>query len=130
MPGDALPPAIERMLELWNGGDVDPDDVYAPTPDDVRPTIAKYRAAFPDLRWAVDEWFRAGERYVLRMHATGTHTGAPFESELGTAKATGAAFRIDGIEVVEIRDDRVVAGWQVWDLAPLYECLGARLPSR
>ena len=58
----------------------------------------------------------------------GTHTGAPFESELGTAVATGAAFTIDGIEVVEIREDRIVGGWQVWDMGPLYERLGARLP--
>jgi predicted ester cyclase len=130
MTEDVLPPVIERMLELWNGGHVDPADVYDATPDDVRPTIAKYRAAFPDLNWVVDEWFPAGDRYVLRMHASGTHTGAPFESELGTAAATGAAFTIDGIEVVEIRDDRIVDGWQVWDLAPLYEGLGARLPSR
>ena len=96
-------------------------------PEDVLPTIAKYRAAFPDLLWVVDQWFRAGERYVLRMHASGTHTGAPFESELGTAEATGAAFTIHGIEVVEIRDDRVVDGWQVWDLGPLHAALGARV---
>src|SRR2546423_15703263 len=127
MTGDVLPPVIERMLELWNGGDVDPDDVYDPTPDDVRPTLVKYRAAFPDLSWVVDEWFRGGERYVLRMHATGTHTGAPFESQLGTVAATGGVFRIDGIEVVEIRDGRIVDGWQVWNMGPLYEALGARL---
>ena len=42
-----LPPVLERMLELWNGGDVDPDNVYDPTPDDLRPTLAKYLAAFP-----------------------------------------------------------------------------------
>jgi len=33
------------MLDLWNGADVDPADVYAHKPEDVLPTIAKYRSA-------------------------------------------------------------------------------------
>ena len=74
------------MLALWNGGEADPAEVYARgctvdggvttfDPEEVVPEIAKYRSAFPDLRWTVDQWFAAGERYVLRMHASGTHTG-------------------------------------------------------
>jgi predicted ester cyclase len=115
------------MLDLWNGADVDPADVYARTPEDVLPTIAKYRSAFPDLRWAVDESFAVGDRYVLRMHATGTHTGEPFESEIGTAEATGGTFTMEGIEVLEIRDDRIADARQVWDVGPLYAALGARV---
>jgi predicted ester cyclase len=118
------------MLALWNGQDDDPAEVYGDVPDDVPATIARYRSAFPDLCWVVDEWFAAGGRYVLRMRASGTHTGTPFESELGTAQPTGGSFTIHGIEVHEVRGDRIVDGWQVWDLGPLYEALGARLPSR
>jgi ketosteroid isomerase-like protein len=124
---DELPAVLVRMLALWNGGAIDPAEVYAAPADDLVPTVAGYRAAFPDLRWVVDEWFAAGDRYVLRMHATGTHTGDPFESEIGTAEATGEPFTMQGIEVLEIRDDRIVDGWQVWDMGALYAALGARV---
>jgi len=122
---------LERLLDLWNGGDVDPRDVYGrgctvdggPTtfdPEDVPPEIATYRSAFPDLRWSVDRWVASGERYVLRMQATGTHTGSVFDGEAGRVEATGQAFTLDGIEVIEIRDDLIVDVWQAWDMAPLY----------
>ena len=101
-----LPAVFRRMVDLWNGRGVDPHDVYATVPEDLVPTIARYRAAFPDLRWEIDEWFAAGERYVLRMHATGTHGAEPV--------------RFEGIELHTIRNELIVASDQVWDMGPLY----------
>src|ERR1700747_418933 len=103
---DALPPVFARMLALRNGRDVDLREVFEPVPDDLAATVAKYRAAFPDLRWEIDDWLGIGARYVLRMHATGTHAGEPF--------------RFEGIELHTIRDDRIVDSDQVWDLGALY----------
>lgn len=135
---ESLPPVLERMLALWNGGDVDPATVYARgctvdggaetfEPEEVPPEVARYRSAFPDLRWTVTRSFSAGSRHVLRMEATGTHTGEPFAAEIGTAAAQGGSFTLQGIEVFEVRDDLIVDVWQAWDLAPLYASLGARL---
>jgi len=103
---DAIPAVFARMVELWNGGDIDPADVYARVPDDLAATIGRYRGSFPDLRWEIDEWFVAGDRHVLRMHATGTHAGAPF--------------RFEGVELHTVRDDCIVDSDQVWDLGALY----------
>jgi hypothetical protein len=103
---DELPPVFTRMLDLWNGVDVDPAAVYATVPDDLVPTIARYRTAFPNLLWALDDWFVAGDRYVLRMHATGTYGVRPF--------------RFEGVELHRIRDDRIVHSDQVWDMGALY----------
>jgi SnoaL-like polyketide cyclase len=103
---EALPPVLGRMLDLWNGKGVDPGDVFERVPDDLAATVARYRAAFPDLRWEIDDWLVIGARYVLRMHATGTHAGEPF--------------RFEGIELHTIRDDRIVDSDQVWDLGALY----------
>jgi predicted ester cyclase len=134
---DALPPALDRMLALWNGAtDIDPADVYVAgcllnggsasfEPDAVMANIGDYRAAFPDLRWSVEEWFSAGDRYVLRMRCAGTHTGAPFTTELGAAKAAGERVEFAGIEVFEVKDDRIVDVWLGWDRAPLLVALGA-----
>ncbi|TMK73659.1 MAG: ester cyclase [Actinobacteria bacterium] len=106
---DGLPAVFSRMLDLWNGGDVDPADVYASVADDLEPTIAKFRAAFPDLRWEIDEWFVAGDRYVLRMHATGTYIGQ--------------TFRFEGVELHRVHGDRIVDSDQVWDLGALYRVI-------
>jgi hypothetical protein len=136
---DALPPALDRMLALWNGAtDIDPADLYVAgcllnggpvsfEPADAAAGIADYRAAFPDLRWSVDEWFASGNRYVLRMRCTGTHTGAPFATELGEVEAAGTSVEFGGIEVFEVRDDRIVDVWLGWDRAPLLVALGATL---
>ena len=134
---DGLPPVLHRMLELWNGADVDAAEVYARgcsvdggpatfEPDEVVPEIAKLRASFPDLRFSVEHSFTAGDRHVLRMHATGTHTGEAFPTEIGTAAAEGQRIAFGGIEVFEIRDDRVVDVWIGWNFGALYAVLGAR----
>jgi predicted ester cyclase len=136
---DALPPVLERMLALWNGmTDVDPADVYAAGcfvnggPEsfdaaDVIAIVSDYRAAFPNLRWSVEEWFSSGDRHVLRMRAAGTHTGGPFTTEVGIAEAAGEGIDMAGIEVFEVRDDRIVDVWLSWDRAPLLVALGATL---
>ena len=137
MPND-LPPVLERMLDLWNGGEVDAAHVYvrgcaadggASTfdPEEVMPTIAKFRSAFPDLLWSVEDWFAADNRYVLRMTATGTHTGEPFPSDIGTAQAGGHTIALRGIEVFEVANDRIIDVWLGWDFGALYATLGASL---
>src|SRR5262249_34521610 len=103
---DAIPAVFARMVELWNGGDIDPADVYARVADDLLATIRRYRTSFPDLRWEIDRWLVAGDRYILRMHATGTYAGEPF--------------RFEGVELHTVRHDRIVDSDQVWDLGALY----------
>jgi len=135
---DELPPVLHRMLKLWNGGDGDPADVYAREcltnggpetfhPEEVLPVIANYRTAFPDLRWEVENWFSASDRYVLRMKASGNHTGGAFASEIGTALPTGRPIAFHGIEVFEVRDDRIIDVWLGWDFGQLYAAVGARI---
>ena len=136
-----LPAVLQRMLDLWNGGDVDPVTVYADNclsdggpetfqPSEVTPIIADYRSAFPDLRWAVEEWFSTGDRYVLRMQAKGTHTGSTFVSALGETAASGNPVVLKGIEVFEVRDEnrRRLAGLGL--RSALHSPRGSHLASR
>ncbi len=133
---DALPPALNRMLALWNGAAVDPADIFARgclmndgesryDPEDVLPWVGKLREAFPDIRFEVAAWFSADSRYILRFRASGTHLGA-FETEIGTARPTGKPFTAHGIEVFDVRDDRIVGVWEAWDWRSAYAVLGAR----
>jgi predicted ester cyclase len=130
-----LPAVLLRMLALWNGDEIDPALVYVdeclanggPGPEEVAAIVAKYRAAFPDLRWNVDDWFVAGNQYVLRMHAAGTHSGGMFSSAVGDATPSERPIVFHGIEVFEVRDDRIVDVWLGWDFGELYVALGAHL---
>lgn len=133
-----IPPVLSRMLELWNGSGDNPADVYAakcllnggPTtfePREVEADIRTLRGAFPDVRFLVDDAFAADSRHVLKMRARGTHSGAAFDSDIGKAQPSGRAFEMHGIEVFEIRDDRIVDVWIGWNFGELYAALGARL---
>jgi predicted ester cyclase len=135
---DRLPEVLTRMLALWHGEDVDPALVFARgcvlnagevtyQPKDVLPWVGSLRAALPDLRFEVVAWFAAADRYVILFRASGTHTGT-FETAIGTAPPTGKAVVAHGIEVFEIRDDRVAAVWEAWDWRSVYASLGARIP--
>ncbi len=125
------------MVALWHGEDIDPATVFAHgcvlndgestyDPKDVVPWIASLRTAFPDIRFTIAAWFVADTRYVLRFQATGTHAG-PFATEIGTAQPTGRAFTAHGIEVFDVRNDRIVGVWEAWDWRKVYAVLGARI---
>jgi predicted ester cyclase len=133
----SLPEALARMLALWHGKNVDPASVFARgcilndgeatyDPEDVLPWVRKLRAAFPDLRFEIAAWFAADARYVILFRASGTHMGA-FETAIGTAEPSGKAVVAHGIEVFQIRDDRIVGVWEAWDWRDLYAAIGARI---
>lgn len=135
---EELPRALKRMLDLWNGAGIDPGDIYARgcsvnggaetfDPEEVAAEVAVWRASFPDLRFTVEASFAACPRYVLRLEAAGTHTGTPFRTEIGTAKASGQRIMLQGIEVFEIRNDKIVDVWIGWNWAAVYAALGATL---
>jgi predicted ester cyclase len=134
---DPLPDVLARMVALWHGEDVDPASVFASgcvlndgeatyQPEDVLPWVRKLRRAFPDIHFEVVASFAADARYVILFRVSGTHTGT-FETAIGTAPPTGNAVTAHGIEVFEIRDERVVAVWEAWDWRSLYASLGARI---
>jgi steroid delta-isomerase-like uncharacterized protein len=133
----ARPPVLDRMLELWNGGDVElADEVYAPEcigadgktfgPDEVRAEVQRLRDAFPDQRFEVERELATGRETVLCLRWHGTHRGA-YESPVGTIEPTERPFSVRGIEIFEVRDDRITGVRLTWDLAGLLSQLGVRL---
>jgi steroid delta-isomerase-like uncharacterized protein len=123
------PGVIDRMLELWNGGDVDAiAEIYSPEcvdkhgrrlePAAIREEIMELREAFPDQRFEVERELDAGDAVVLCLRWHGTHHGT-FASSLGAIAPTGRRFSISGIEIFDVRDDRVVRAWMAWNIAAL-----------
>src|SRR6476659_8398321 len=98
MSDKQLPAYQARWMAGLNSGDVSAaDDAFVPDCiihvtgfpeirglEAWKQAAAGFLAAFPDMRFTVDEHFVAGDRAAFRWHATGTHTGP-----LGPIAATG-----------------------------------------
>jgi predicted ester cyclase len=77
-------------------------------------------AACPDLRVTVEDAIAEGDKLVVRWSDIGTHTGAPL---LGVA-ATRKQIVLTGIDILRIRDGKIVERWAENDKVYLMETLG------
>lgn len=71
-----------------------------------------YRAAFPDLRHETLDAVEDGDRVVVRLRGTMTHTG-PFRTPQGEVPPTGRTVVLDSVDVVTVADSRIIA-WHVY----------------
>lgn len=101
--------ANERRIydEIWNKGNfavleelvapdyVDHDSmVRTPGREGLRQEVTRFRNAFPDLHFTIDDIVSAGDKVVTRHTATGTHRG-----DLPGIPATGKPVKIAGIVI-------------------------------
>lgn len=84
--------------------------------------VAHYLTAFPDLTFAVDDWFGTRDRVMVRYSFTGIHAG-PFMG----VPATGLPVRADGVGIYRVADSQVAEVWDYLDLFGLARQLGAPL---
>ena len=120
-----------HMDEVWSKGNLDViDEIFATDffshgrqergVEGLKQTIARQRAAFPDLQVTIEDLIAEGDKVVIRRTIRGTHKGefqgiAPTDKQ--TALASIAIFRIDDGKIKEI--------WQVNDRLSLLEQIGA-----
>jgi len=132
----------ERMREItcrwieqgWQNGDVrvvdqlhSPDFVdhdssgRPPDNEGFKQGITSLYAAFPDLRAQVNELVVDTETgtVAVRWSATGSHRG-----EYLGAQPSGKTITFKGIEIIRIRNDRIVERWGEWDGIELLQQLG------
>jgi len=100
---------LERADELFARGynlhdPSFPRDVHGP--EGVKGYVAAYRAAFPDVRFAVEDQIAEGDKVVTRWTARGTHRG----EFLGIAP-TGDEVTVSGIEFDRVVGDRIDEAW-------------------
>lgn len=98
---------IEDFVEL------DPLPGQAQGREGLKDVIRQIRAAFPDIRWTVDEMVAEGDKVFSRFTWSGTHEGA----FLGVP-ATGRRITVKGMVI-----DRLVAG-KMADSRILMDSLG------
>jgi predicted ester cyclase len=116
------------VARAWNAGDLAVvDELFAPdcvdrapgpglTPDRAgyKAGVARWRAAFPDLVFTIDELFADGDQVALRFTVRGTHRGS-----FGDLAPTGRAVAVSGMALGRFRDGRLVERWGVWDTTAL-----------
>ncbi len=116
--------AIETLYRAFSDGDPDLLDGVlaadwqdiplaphqAPGRDGIKPLIAEFRAAFPDLRITINEIIGAAGRIAVRAEIAATHQGSWF----GVAP-TGRPFRIPLHEFHYVADGRITHTWHLED---------------
>lgn len=135
-------PSAEQMKEIarrwiedgWQKGDVgvvdqlhspdfiDHDSAGRPSDNEgFKQGITELYTAFPDLTAQVRDLVVDTETglVAIRWSAVGTHRG-----EYLGAPPTGNPIEFKGIEIIRIRDDRIVDRWGEWDGIDLLEQLG------
>ncbi|MCL4846373.1 MAG: ester cyclase [Acidobacteria bacterium] len=126
---------VTRLWEqVWNEGRLEViDEVIAvewQTHDAANPgvrgreglqqLVTKYRTAFPDLHFAIEDMVAIGDKVVTRWHATGTHLGP-----LDGLAPTGQHGETPGITIDRIVDGRIHESWTSWDTLGLLVQIGA-----
>ena len=89
-------------------------------PEGMRQLVATFRAAFPDVRFTVEDQVAEGDRVVTRWTARGTQQG-----DLPGLPATGRPARVPGITASRMVGGKIVEEWAAWDQLGLLQQLGA-----
>jgi predicted ester cyclase len=92
----------------------------APGAEGVRQQFDGFRAAFADFRATILDQVAEGDKVVTRKLFRGTHQ-APFQGIV----ATGREVEIHVIDIVRVRDGRIVEHWNCVDRLGLLAQLGA-----
>jgi steroid delta-isomerase-like uncharacterized protein len=112
---------LERYVELYNAGDLGAcmdlyaDDAIQTMPDgtyggrrEIQERLALELTAFPDATYTVESFFEQGETFADEWTFVGTHTG-PFLLPDGVwLPPTGRRVEIAGMELVRVRDGKIV----------------------
>lgn len=95
------PPAVVTSLEAY------------------KQSMAKFHAAFPDLRFTLEDQIAEGDRIVVRWSMRGTNTG-----EFQGKPATGKAISVTGTSTFRLAGGRIREIWVNMDRLGLMEQLG------
>lgn len=133
--------AIVRRLfdEVWNRGKLEtiaslvtPDFVNhdpiepARGQDGLTRIVSKYRHAFPDARFEIDELISTDQRVVARYRFSGTHRGM-----LDAIPPTARQCNGTGIVVFGFRGSQIHEAFVSWDALGLMQQLGVvTLPGK
>ena len=115
---------LSRMDELIAPDGVvhDPDREYRGS-EQIKQGITRLRAAFPDLRYTVEDMIAERDQVVVRYSGRGIHQG-----EFRGIPPTGKQMTYTGILIWRFGDGKMVEHWAVADVLGLFQQLGVIPP--
>jgi steroid delta-isomerase-like uncharacterized protein len=94
--------------------------------DGLKALFDDYRSGLPDLNVLIDDLVVSGDKVVISMRLTGTHSG----DFLGIP-ATGKPLSVHGMVLSRIEDEQIIEEWEILDLLGMFLQLGVvSLPER
>ena len=128
---------LERYVELYNAGDLDGVmDLYAEDAVQIMPEgtfegraairerLARDLVACPDIAWTVLSFVEQGDAFADEWSFVATHTG-PFQLPDGSElPPSGRRVQLRGMELVEVRDGKIVVDNLYYDNMAVLAQLG------
>ena len=128
---------LDRYVELYNAGDLDgvmdlyADDAVQLMPEGVfkgrnviRERLTRELIALPDIDWTVLSFVEQDDMFCDEWSFVATHTG-PFQLPDGTElPPTGKRIELRGMELVEVRDGKLVIDNLYYDNMAVFGQLG------
>jgi len=128
---------LDQAVAVYNDGNLDgyvdlyADDAVLATPegtfkgkDELRERFARELNALSDIRFDVVSYVESGDTFADEFVLAGTHTG-PLRMPTGTElPATGRRIEIRGMEMVQVRDGRMVVDSLYYDNVAVFVQLG------
>ena len=128
---------LERYVELYNAGDLDGVmDLYAEDAVQIMPEgtfegrsairerLARDLVACPDIAWTVLSFVEQGDTFADEWSFVATHTG-PFQLPDGSEyPATGRRVELRGMELVQLRDGKIIVDNLYYDFMAIVSQLG------
>lgn len=136
---DDLVEIAHKWIGLWQGGDlITFDEIHHPEFIDHSPSsraqdrdgfkegIKELYRAFPDFEGKIEDVVidSTSGKVSIRWTAIGTHQG-----EFFGVPATGQRIHFAGIEIIEIREDQIIARWGEWDGLDIKEQLSSAIQN-
>jgi steroid delta-isomerase-like uncharacterized protein len=128
---------LDYYVERYNAGDLDAcmelyaedavqrmhDGIFEGT-DAIRERLARDLEAFADAKYIVDSFVEEGEKFADEWTFTGTNSGSFRLPDGSEVPATGKRVEIKGMELVEVRDGKIVVDNLYYDFMAAVVQLG------
>ena len=137
MSAEGYKAIAQRYWALWNTGNLDSvEEILAPNyvhhdgagavergTENIKRHIPRFRTAFPDLRFVLEDVCADENKVTVRWTAHGTHRG-----DIALASRhippTGKQVTFFGIDIFHITDGKIGEVWRSWDRLGLLQQLG------
>jgi steroid delta-isomerase-like uncharacterized protein len=128
---------LDRYVELYNAGDLDGVmDLYAEDAvqlmpeglfegrEAIRERLARDLEACPDIAWTVESFVEQGDSFADEWSFVATHTGPVLLPDGTELPPSGGQVSLRGMELVEVRDGKIVVDNLYYDNLAVMAQLG------